>query len=80
MQKKVWFKRGFESDKFIMDKKLYCLGIRLNDGYTEVVCKFRLRCRIFRETNLTDALLLPDFYQEVDSYNNEKIPCDLWQK
>ena len=62
-----------------MDKKKFCFGIRLNDGYMEVVCKYRNRCCFYTDAALADALSHPEAFEEVDAYTNEKIPCDIWQ-
>lgn len=61
-----------------MEKKKYCMGIRLNQNYQEVTCQVREKCAIYLLTNLSEAFRNPDYFEEVDSYNDKE--CDLWQK
>lgn len=47
----------------------YCLGIRLDSNYQEVVCKVRDKCPYYTNTNLSVAMSRPTEYTELDTYN-----------
>jgi len=54
-------------------RKLFCMGIRLNNMYKEVTCEHREQCDIYLHTHLAEALSHPEEYEQADVYNNR--PC-----
>jgi len=50
----------------------YCLGIRLDQNYAEVVCPYRDRCIYYTNAPLSITLSRPDDYSELNTYNDKE--------
>ena len=62
--------------------KYYCLGLKLDDSYMEVVCPVRGKCPYYNYTPLGVKLSHPEQYSELDTYNIEKCKYfkEEWQQ
>lgn len=50
----------------------YCLGIRVNDIFQERTCEHLEHCPYYKNTNLRTALMHPEQYVELDTYNDKE--------
>jgi len=57
----------------------FCLGIRTNDVLQERVCENREYCPYYRNVNLRTALMHPDEYVELETYDND-LQCIYFDK
>lgn len=52
--------------------KHFCLGIRLDTDFMEVVCPCRDKCMYYSNVPLSTKLSNPNDYLELDTYNSEE--------
>ena len=50
----------------------FCLGLRLDCNYAEVVCPFRDNCIYYTNAPLSKTLSRPDEYTELNTYNDKE--------